>query len=94
VAMASRKYGIPETLANLYYKTLTNTNYRVKVTGGTKRHVYSNNKKTPIYSTGQGSGNSPIIWLIISDIIAQIMEENAIGAKYLGEENNNLLKLK
>jgi hypothetical protein len=93
-AMASRKYGIPETLANLYYKTLTNTKYRVKIIGGTKRYVYSNNKKTPIYDTGQGSRNSPIIWLFVSDIIAQIMEENAIRATYLGEEKNILLKSK
>jgi hypothetical protein len=93
-AMASRKYGIPETLANLYYKTPTNTKYRVKITGGTKRYVYSNNKKTPIYGTGQGSGNSPIIWLFIFDIIAQIMEENAIGATYLGEEKQQPIKIK
>jgi hypothetical protein len=55
--------------------------------------VYSNNKKTPIYGAGQGSGNSPIIWLFISDIIAQIMEENAIGQHIFVKKNNNLLNL-
>jgi hypothetical protein len=92
--MVSRKYGIPEILANLYYKTLTNTKYRVKIIGGTKRYVYSNNKKTPIYGTGQGSGNSLIIWLFIYDIIAQIMEENAIGATYLGKEKQQSIEIK
>jgi hypothetical protein len=38
-ASTSRKYGTPEALSNLHYTTLTNTKYRVKITGGTKRFV-------------------------------------------------------
>jgi hypothetical protein len=80
--MASKKYGIPEALANLHYNTLTNTKYRVKIIGGMKRYVYSHRNKTPINGTDQGIGRIPKIWIFITEIIARIVEENAIGAIY------------
>jgi hypothetical protein len=84
--MASRKYGIPEALANLHYKTLTSTKYRV--------NGCSHSSKTPIYETGQGSGNNPIIWFFMTDIIVQIIEENAIVATYLDEDPRQTIEIK
>jgi hypothetical protein len=93
-ALATQKYGVHKDLVNLHYKTLTNTKYRVKIIGGNKTFVFSNSSKTPIYGTGQGSGNSPIIWLFISDTIAQIMEISAIGALYATDDSKKILNLK
>jgi hypothetical protein len=93
-ALASRKYGVYKDLVNLHYKTLTNTKYRIKITGGNKTFVFSNSSKTPIYGTRQGSNNSPIIWLFISDTIAQIMETSAIRASYATDDSQKSLNLK
>jgi hypothetical protein len=36
--------------------------------------------------------NSPIVFLFVSDTIAQIMEENAIGATCLSKDHQQLFK--
>jgi hypothetical protein len=74
-------------LVNLHHKILTNTKYRVKITGGNRRFVYSNSSTTPIYGTGQGNGNNPIIWQFISNTIAQIMETNVIRVTYATDDS-------
>ena len=37
---------------------------------------------TPIYGTGQGSGNSPAIWLVVSSILFQCYSKQAHGARF------------
>jgi Reverse transcriptase (RNA-dependent DNA polymerase) len=41
-----------------------------------------NEHDTPVFGTGQGSGNSPTIWTFISNILLKMMDQQAIGAQY------------
>jgi hypothetical protein len=36
----------------------------------------------PIYSTGQGSGNSPMVWLVISSILFDCCEDKAHSSTF------------
>ena len=54
----------------------------VTISGSRREWKYMNTLKNAIYGTGQGSGNSPHIWTMISSILLHILNENANGAIY------------
>ena len=45
-------------------------------------YLYNHSKDEPIYGTGQGSSNSPAIWLFVSSALMDAYEEWAESAKY------------
>ena len=47
----------------------------------------------PWYGTGQGSGNSPGYWLLISSALLDCFEEKANGAKFCSPDGSNSIKL-
>ena len=64
--------------------------YHVTISGSRKEWKYMNTFNTPIYGTGQGSGNSPHIWTMLLSLLLNIMNKNANGATY--PQINNIEK--
>jgi hypothetical protein len=60
--MASRKYGMDITLTFVNSRTLEMAQYRIRTDLGLSSTGYTHTIAFPIYGTGQGSANSPIIW--------------------------------
>jgi hypothetical protein len=58
VALASQKYGVHKDLVNLHYKTLTNTKYRLKITGGNKTFVFQTAAKHQSMARGKAVGTA------------------------------------
>ena len=56
--------------------------YYVTITGSQQDWKYYNTSNHPIYGTGQGSGNSPHIWTMMSSILLHILNAEAEGAAY------------
>jgi hypothetical protein len=56
--------------------------------------TFHSTDKTTIYGTGQGCGNSPIIWLFISNILIRMFSNEAIGAKYIDNNHMETLEAK
>jgi hypothetical protein len=50
-------------------------------TGLSDEH-YSHSEDQPIYGTGQGSGNSPMIWCFLSSALFDCYDNQAHGASY------------
>jgi hypothetical protein len=44
--------------------------------------------KTPIHGTGQGSCASPAIWLLVSSILMEILQQSAKGMSMQGIEES------
>jgi exonuclease III len=87
--LASRKYGIPETVANMNAETLQGATYRLKTEMGLAEKGYSHDHNgLPIYGTGQGSGNSPAIWCFVSSTLFDCYEEQAHAAYYCDPTRN------
>ena len=55
--------------------------YHLKTQLGVTDEFYQHCTVTPIYDTGQGSGNSPTIWLAVSSILLKCYSQRAQGAR-------------
>ena len=87
--MASRKYGVPASVAKANVSTLEHTNYRLRTGLGVSESGYQHCNDFPIYGTGQGSGNSPIIWCFVSSILFQCADNDRVqDAQYKYPDKN------
>ena len=81
-AIVSRKFGVPESVVLSNVTTLMKAKYRLKTELGTSTEFYQHDSDFPIYGTGQGSGNSPMIWCFLSSVLFDCYETKAHGATY------------
>jgi hypothetical protein len=61
-ALVSQRYGVPQPAVQSNVRTLEQAQYKLRTELGLSDTHYSHNPEAPIYGTGQGSGNSPMIW--------------------------------
>jgi uncharacterized spore protein YtfJ len=66
--------------------------YNVMIEGASGGKTFQSTDETTIYGTGQGCGNSPIIWLFISNILIRMFSREAIGAKYMDNSQTKILE--
>ena len=69
--LASQKYGMHKNVCIVQATTLEEAKYHLR-----KQHIfteefYQHCQAYPIYGTRQGSGSSPMLWIIISSIRSQ-----------------------
>ena len=81
-AIAGRRQGLPSSVVQVNIATLKQARYRLRTALGVSKQHYTHTDKHPIYGTGQGSGNSPIIWCFLSSALFAAHEEKAIGATF------------
>jgi Reverse transcriptase (RNA-dependent DNA polymerase) len=81
-SMVSMAHGVPEKMVNLHHTLLKSMSYEVRIEGALEKHTFNNEENNPIYGTGQGSGNSPIIWLFLSNVLLKMFSKEAHGATY------------
>jgi hypothetical protein len=88
VSVASRKFGIHKNVAFVMASTLQECKYKLKTLLGVSDQFYKHCKFFPIYGTGQGSGNSPTIWCIISSVLFDCHASRAHGATFESPDRN------
>jgi hypothetical protein len=80
--IASQKFEIHKNVAFVMATTLQECKYKLKTLLGISDEYYKHCKFFPIYGTGQGSGNSPAIWCIISSVLFDCHASRAHGATF------------
>ena len=80
--LASRSHGLHRHVALVQGRTLEDVKYHLKTQLGVSEESYQHCTVTPIYGTGQGSGNSPTIWLVVSSILFRCYTKRAHGARF------------
>jgi hypothetical protein len=61
---------------------LKEVRYHLKTQLGVSDEHYKHCQILPVYGTGQGSGNSPTVWLVISSILFTCYSKKAHGATF------------
>ena len=81
--VASRKFGMPESVTLANARTLENAHYRrIRTDLGLAPTGYSHSSDNPIYGTGQGSANSPMLWLFLDSILYDCYDSKTHPAVY------------
>jgi len=92
-AIVSRKYGVSKSVTLVMAKTLEEAKYKLKTMLGVSEEFYQHCDMFPIYGTGQGSGNSPAIWCVISSVLFDAHEEKAFGATYQSPDRTHGIQM-
>ena len=79
------------TLTNA--KTLENAEYRIRTEMGVSTTGYTHSSENPIFGTGQGSGNSPMIWCFLSSVLFNCYDELSHKAIYCHPDKSNELNI-
>ena len=61
---------------------LQNAEYKLRTDLGISETGYQHQDDNPIYGTGQGSGNLPMVWCFISSILFDSYSQRSHGAIY------------
>jgi hypothetical protein len=96
IALASlinRKYGLHKRIVALHAKTLQQAKFHLRTIQGISEQSYSHSIQFPIYGSGQGSGNSPAIWLFISSTLCDVHNRISYGASFTNPAGSKTVKL-
>ena len=80
--VASRKFGQNKQVCIVQGRTLQEARYHLKTKLGISDNFIQHSVASPIYGTGQGSGNSPVYWVFISSILFECHASQAKGATF------------
>ena len=67
---------------------MENAIFKLKLSTKVSNEAYRHCKQLPIYGTGQGSGNSPVIWCFVSSKPFQCYEDEAHGMMFYSPDGS------
>jgi hypothetical protein len=92
-SLASRSFGLHQTLCFIHATFFRQAKYKLKTKLGLSKEDYSHCHLHPIYGTGQGSTNSPVIWVLISSRLFDAHATRAHGANFVSPDGSYHLKV-
>lgn len=81
-SLAARSYGQNKSLCFIHASHLREARYLLKTQMGVSTEEFKHSRLFPIYGTGQGSANSPVIWCLISNRLFEAHETHSHGATF------------
>jgi hypothetical protein len=75
-------------------KDLEEARYHLKTKLGISEKFIQHSEAFPWFGTGQGSGNSPMVWLFICSTLFDLYEERAQGATYVSPDGKQAICIK
>ena len=88
-SLINRKYGLHRKVVAVHARTLQQARFHLKTATGISSSHYSPCTRFPIHGTGQGSGNSPSIWLFISSTLFDIHHAKSHGASFVSPDGQH-----
>ena len=92
-SLINRKYGLNRRVAVVHALTLQQAMFHLRTQLGFSDLSYSHSVHFPIYGSGQGSGNSPSIWLFISSTLCDAHFETSFGASFASTDGTEQVKI-
>ena len=91
--LVSRKYGIPKLTTQSNARMLETAEYRIQTELGVSESGYTHSVEHPIYGTGQGSGNAPMIWCFLSSVLFDCYEALHYPSSYCSPDRTQQMEL-
>ena len=88
-SIINKKYGMPSEVVHLHANTLQRAKFHIRNPLGYSLSYYSHQSDQPIHGSGQGSGNSPCIWLLISSTLCDAHQQISKGAKFVSVDGQH-----
>lgn len=88
--LASRKYGMHKKVCIVQAKTLEQAKYFLKTNLGISDEYAEHTQECPWFGTGQGSGNSPFYWLLISSSLYDLYCAKSTGGAHYSTPDKTL----
>ena len=85
-SLINRKFGMHRSLVLVHARTLKEARYRLKTELGVSDTEYTQSVLYPLHGTGQGAGNSPHIWGLISGTLFDCQQERAYGVQFVSPD--------
>jgi hypothetical protein len=92
-SLLGRRHGLHRNVIFVHATTLREAKYKLKTILGISEEFYSHCKIFPIYGTGQGSANSPVIWTIVSSVLFDVHAEAGHGAQFTSPDKSMSVNL-
>ena len=92
-SLAARSFGQHKALCIIHASFLQHAQYFLKTKLGLSEEAYSHCHLHPIYGTGQGSANSPVIWALISSRLFDAHAAKAHGATFVSPDRTYHLQV-
>ena len=88
--LASRKYGMHKKVCIVQAKTLEQAKYYLRTKFGISAEYAEHTQECPWFGTGQGSGNSPFYWLLISSTLYDLYCSKTTGGAHYASPDKQL----
>jgi hypothetical protein len=92
-ALTGRKYGHHRCVIVVNPKTLKEAQFHLKTALCISEEFYSHCNAYPIYGTGQGSGNSPVIWCFVNSTLFDCHQAQVHGAIFESPDRSESLRV-
>jgi hypothetical protein len=91
-SLINRKYGLNRKVVAVHADTLRLARFFLRSQDGLSATSYSHCLQFPIHGSGQGSANSPCIWLFISSTLCDVHLNSAHGAFFTTPDESETVK--
>ena len=92
-SLINRKYGQNRKVVTIHANTLREAKFHLRTQFGYTDSSYTHCIQYPIFGSGQGSGNSPCIWLFISSTLCDIHAKLSNGAHFSSPDGSLQTKI-
>jgi hypothetical protein len=92
-SILGRSHGLHRSIVFVHARTLREAKYKLKTLLGVSDEFYSHCKIFPIYGTGQGSANSPVIWTLVSSTLFHCHEQRGHGATFTSPDRTTSIHI-
>lgn len=90
--LVSSYFGMTDRSCQLQAKTLKRMQFRLRTALGESKRHYQHTDEKPVHGSGQGSCASPCLWLLISSILMDCLQELGTGMTMTNPTSAVLLK--
>jgi hypothetical protein len=91
-SLAAQRIGITQSACELLIKTLQSHKHHISTHYGESKEFFTTTASNPIHGPGQGGKCSSAIWMIISTLLMECMENKSDGAIFSDPHNQQVVQ--